>query len=69
MFNSVTPWTIALQAPLFMGFSKQEYWNGLSFPPSGDHSHTGIEPEFLTSHALQVGSLTLVAPGKSHLYN
>ena len=36
---------------------------------SRDLSHTGIEPEFLTSHALQAGSLTLVPPGKSHHYN
>ena len=32
----VTPWTVACQAPLFMGFSRQEYWSGLSFPPPRD---------------------------------
>ena len=32
----VTPWTIAYQAPLSMGFSKQEYWSGLPFPSPGD---------------------------------
>ena len=32
----VTPWTIACQAPLSMGFSREEYWNGLSFPSPGD---------------------------------
>src|SRR5574341_1386602 len=36
MSDSVTPWTAAHQAPLFMGFSRQEYWSGLSCPPPGD---------------------------------
>ena len=31
-----TPWTVALQAPLSMGFSRQEYWSGLPFPPPGN---------------------------------
>ena len=35
--------TIACQAPLFMGFSRQEYWSGLPFPPPGDLPNTGIE--------------------------
>ena len=34
----MTPWTVARQAPLSMGFSRQEYWNGLSFPPQGESS-------------------------------
>ena len=34
----LTPWTTACQAPLSMGFSRQEYWNGLPFPPPGDLS-------------------------------
>ena len=36
MSNSATPWTVALQAPLSMGFSRQEYWSGLPFPPPGN---------------------------------
>jgi len=40
----VTLWTVALQAPLFMGFSRQEYWSGLTFPPPGDLPNPGIEP-------------------------
>ena len=40
----VTPWTVARQASLFMGFSRQEYWSGLSCPPSGDLPDPGIEP-------------------------
>ena len=50
----VTPWTIACQAPLSMGFSMQEYWSGLPFPSSGDLSDPGIEPR---SPALQADSL------------
>ena len=40
----VTPWTVADQAPLSMGFSRQEYWSGLSFPSPGDLPNPGIEP-------------------------
>ena len=40
----VTPWTVAHQAPLSMGFSKQEYWSGLPFPSAGDLPHPGIGP-------------------------
>ena len=38
------PWTIACQAPLFMGFSSQEYWSGLPFPSPGHLPDPGIEP-------------------------
>ena len=48
----VIPWTVARQAPLSMGFSRQEYWSGLPCPPPGDLPHPGIEPESLTSPAL-----------------
>ena len=40
----VTPWTIARQAPLSTGFSSQEHWSGLPFPPPGDLPDTGIKP-------------------------
>ena len=40
----VTPWTIAHQAHLSMGFSKQEYWSGLSFPSPGDFPDPGVQP-------------------------
>ena len=49
-----TPWAIALQAPLSMGFSRQEYWSGLPCPPPGDLPNPGIEPG---SSALQANSL------------
>ena len=40
----VTPWSVAHQAPLSMGFSRQEYWSGLPCPPPGDLPHPGIKP-------------------------
>ena len=46
-----TPWTIVHQAPLFMGFPRQEDWSGLPFLSPGDLPHPGIEPR---SPALQV---------------
>ena len=42
--DSVTPWTVAQQVPLSMGFSRQEYWSGLPCPSPGDLSNPGIEP-------------------------
>ena len=47
--DSATPWTVACQAPLSMGFCKQEYWSGLPCPPPGDLPDPGIE---LTNPAL-----------------
>ena len=47
-----TPWTVALQAPLSMRFSKQEYWSGLPFPTPGDLPDPGIEPTPLMFPAL-----------------
>ena len=41
--SSVTLWTVACQALLSMGFSRQEFWTGLPFPPAGDLPDTGIE--------------------------
>ena len=52
-----TFWTIAHQAPLSMGFSRQEYWRGLPFPAPGDLPVPGIEPAFLASPALCVCAL------------
>ena len=49
-----TPWTVACQAPLPMGFSRQEYWSGLPFSSPGDLPHPGIE---LGSPALQADDL------------
>ena len=59
----MTPWTVALQAPLSVGFSRQEYWSGLPFRPPGDHPYPGIEPG---SPALQADSFLSKSPGKKH---
>ena len=48
----VTPWTIACQAPLSIGFSRQEYWSELPFPSPEDLPDPGIEPRFL--HCRQI---------------
>ena len=48
-----TLWIIALQAPLSMGFSRQEHWSGLPCPPLGDLPDLGIQPVSLTSPALE----------------
>ena len=56
-----TPWTVACQAPLFMGFSRQEYWSGLPFRSPGDLPNPRIEPE---SPALQADSLLSEPLGK-----
>ena len=50
----VIPWTVACQAPLSMGFSRQEYWSGLPFPSPADLPNPGIEPR---SPVLQADSL------------
>ena len=64
MSDSATLWTVAHQAPLPMGFSRQEYWNGLPSPPPGDLPDPGIEPMSLTSPALAGGFFTTCATGK-----
>ena len=46
------PWTVACQAPLSVGFSRQEYWSGLPCPPPGDLPNPGIKPGSLISRAL-----------------
>ena len=58
--QSETSWIVARQAPLSMGFSLQEYWSGLPFPPPGDLPDPGIEPG---SPALQADSLPLSHQG------
>ena len=62
-----TLWTVAHQAPLSMGFSRQEYWSGLPFPPPGGLSEPRIEPTLAS--ALQADSLPLVSPGKPGAYD
>ena len=64
-----TPWTVANQAPLSVGFPRQEHWSGLPFPPPGDLPSLGIKPTSLTSRAFAGGFLyyyffTTEPPGK-----
>ena len=59
MSNSATPWPVAYQAPLSMGFSRQEYWSGLPRPASGDLPNPGIEPRSPVAPPLQADSLPL----------
>ena len=56
-----TLWTVAHQAPLSMGFSRQEYWSGLPFPSPGDLPNLGIKPR---SPTLQADSLPAKPQGK-----
>ena len=57
-------WTVTCQAPLSMGFSRQEQWTGLLCPPPGDLPNAEIEPMSLSLLHWQVGSLPLAPPGK-----
>ena len=60
--DSVTPWAIARQAPLSMGFSRQEYWSVLPFSSPGHLPNPGVEPG---SPTLQADSLPSELSGKS----
>ena len=61
---SATPATVARQAPLSMGFSRQESWSGLPFPPPGDLPDPGIEPGSPACHCREIDSLPVEPPGK-----
>ena len=62
----VTPFTVACLTPLSTGFSRQEYWSGLPFPPSRDLLDSGIEPTSPASPALAGGFFATEPPGKPH---
>ena len=59
-----TPWTVALQSPLSMGFPRKEYWSGLLFSSPGDLPDPRIEP---LSPSLANEFFTTESPGKPHL--
>ena len=59
-----TPWTVACQAPLSVGFSRQEYWSELLCPPPGDLSNPGIEPASVASPPLAGEFFTTEPPAK-----
>ena len=61
-----SPWTVAHQAPLSMGFSMKEYWSGLPCLPPGDLPNPGIEPTSPTPPALQADSLPTEPSGKPY---
>ena len=67
MSNSATHWTVACQAPLSMGFPRQECWTGLPFPSPGDHPDPGIEHVSPVFPALQAYYLPAEPLGK-HIY-
>ena len=58
----LTPWTVAHQAPLPMGFSRQEYWSRLPCPPPGDLPKPGTEPACFTSPALKFQFVSYSSP-------
>ena len=65
----VTPGTVAHQDPLSMGFSRQEYWSGLSCPPPGDLPNPEIKPPSLMSLALAGGFFATSANWEAHIQN
>ena len=60
----VTPWTVANQAPLSMGFPRQEYWSGSPFPTSRDLPDPEMEPTSLSTPGLAGGFFTTAPPEK-----
>ena len=62
--SDLAPWTVVCQAPLSMGFSRQEHWNGFPFPSPEDLLNPGIEPR---CPALQADSLLTEPPG-NHIH-
>ena len=62
-----TPWTVARQAPLSMGFSRQDYWSGLPCPPPGDLPNPGIKPTSFMPPALAGGFFTTSATWEAPL--
>ena len=62
------PWTVACHAPLSMGFSRQEYWNGLPLPPPGHLPNPGIKLTSPVSPALQMDTLPVSLPGSPGHY-
>ena len=61
-----TLWIVAHQAPLSMGFSRQEYWSGLLCPPPEGLPNPGIKPTSLTSPALACGFFSTSATWEAH---
>ena len=62
-----TPWTMACQAPLSVGFSRQEYWSRLPFPSPRDLPNPGLEPMSLMPLVLAGRFFTTGSPGKEYI--
>ena len=67
MPDSATPWSVAHQDPLSMGFPRQQYCSGLPFPNPGDLPDPGIKPTSLASCTMAGGYITTEPPGKPHI--
>jgi len=65
----VTPWTVAHQTPLSMGFSRQEHWSELPLPTAGHLPHPGIEPTSLASPAFASRFFTTSTTCEDHTYS
>ena len=63
----VNPWTVTCQAPLSVGFPRQEYWSELPFPPPGHLPNPGIKPMSPEAPALAGAFFTIEPPGKPWL--
>ena len=63
-----TPRTVANQAPLSMGFPRQEYWSGLPFPTPGDLPYPEIKLTSVASPTMAGGFFTTMIPGKPNIY-
>ena len=64
----MTPWTVACQAPMFMEFSRQEYWSGLPFPTTGYLPDPGIKPTYLGFPVLAGRFFTSELPWKPQVF-
>ena len=62
------PWTVVFQAPVSLGFSRQEYWDRLPFPTSSNLPDPGIRPASVAYPALAGRFVITVPPGKLHVY-
>ena len=65
----VTPWTVARQAPLSMGFSRQEYWSGLPFSPPRDLPDPGNKPRSPALQKKSAGLTSIVRFGETHNFS
>ena len=67
MSDSATPWTVARQDPVSMGFSRQEYWSGLPFPPPGDLPDPWVQDLSVKSPALAGAFFTTSATWEAQI--